>query len=237
MFISLNNAVCLSLVPKIKWQVLSNFLHNSCLCRDINCVENVIFIELFNQWYPLFRFIRNFFPLRSDSVWYTIYHRVIRALLILPLSESVPHSDSISSHFAPKTRTFSHRWSLLISCENLNLSLLFITNTYFLLHRYSTATEESSDWEGGGGRLSATFPTSTPEPTFDTEGSESDYIRVRTLEDVRGKKRFKKLHGWSSQTASAPTVVGGGEAKPTFTDISNHFYINSSKESEKAKGR
>ena len=86
--------------------------------------------------------------------------------------------------------------------------------------------------------MSATFPTSTPEPTpFDTDGDDSDYIRVRTLDDVRGKKRFKKLHGWSSQTASAPTVVGGGEAKPTFTDISNHFYINSSNESEKAKKR
>ena len=71
----------------------------------------------------------------------------------------------------------------------------------------------------------------------DTDGDESDYIRVRSLEDVGGKKRFKKLHGWSSQTASAPTVVGGGEAKPTFMDISNHFSINSSKESEKGKRR
>lgn len=91
-------------------------------------------------------------------------------------------------------------------------------------NRYSTATEESSDLDFH--RISTTFPTSTPEPSFGPTDDESVNLRVRTLDDLRGKRRFKQLHGWSSQTASAPTVVGGGDIKPSFSDISNHFFVN-----------
>ncbi|XP_066934100.1 contactin-associated protein-like 2 [Clytia hemisphaerica] len=73
-------------------------------------------------------------------------------------------------------------------------------------NRYSTATEEESDWDIY--RLSTTFPTSTPEPSYGPTDDESVTMRVRTLEDVRGKRRFKRLTGWGSRTASAPTVVG-----------------------------
>ena len=73
-------------------------------------------------------------------------------------------------------------------------------------NRYSTATEEESDWDIY--RLSTTFPTSTPEPSYGPTDDESVNMRVRTLEDIRGKRRFKGLTGWGSRTASAPTVVG-----------------------------
>jgi len=75
-------------------------------------------------------------------------------------------------------------------------------------NRYSTATEEESDWDIY--RLSTTFPTSTPEPSYGPTDDDESHIgmRVRTLEDVRGKRRFKGLTGWGSRTASAPTVVG-----------------------------
>lgn len=73
-------------------------------------------------------------------------------------------------------------------------------------NRYSTATEEESDWDIY--RLSTTFPTSTPEPSYGPTDDESVGMRVRTLEDIRGKRRFKGLQGWGSRTASAPTVVG-----------------------------
>lgn len=73
-------------------------------------------------------------------------------------------------------------------------------------NRYSTASEENSDWDIY--RLSTSFPTSTPEPSYCLTDEESVNMRVRTLDDVRGKKRLKRLSGWGSRTASAPTVVG-----------------------------
>ena len=73
-------------------------------------------------------------------------------------------------------------------------------------NRYSTATEEESDWDIY--RLSTTFPTTTPDLSYGPTDDESVNMRVRTLEDIRGKPRFKGMTGWGSRTASAPTVVG-----------------------------
>ena len=85
-------------------------------------------------------------------------------------------------------------------------------------NRYSTATEEESDWDIY--RLSTTFPTSTPEPSYGPTDDEGITMRVRTLEDLRGKRRFQRLTGWGSRTASAPTVVGGSskQSLPNMDD-------------------
>lgn len=87
-------------------------------------------------------------------------------------------------------------------------------------NRYSTATEDQSDWDIY--RLSTTFPTSTPEPSYGPTDDESVGIRVRTLEDLRGKRRFKRLTGWGSRTASAPTVVGSN-SKQSISDKIDDF--------------
>eukprot|EP00795_Rhopilema_esculentum_P001530 gene1530-15976_t len=60
----------------------------------------------------------------------------------------------------------------------------------------------SSDWEF---RIGTSFPTSTPDESTTT--SEED-MRVRTLEDVRGRRKYGRLGTWGSRTASAPTLGG-----------------------------
>ena len=60
----------------------------------------------------------------------------------------------------------------------------------------------SSDWEF---RIGTSFPTSTPDESTTT--SEED-MRVRTLEDIRGRRRYGRLGAWGSRTASAPTLGG-----------------------------
>ncbi len=60
----------------------------------------------------------------------------------------------------------------------------------------------SSDWEF---RIGTSFPTSTPDESTTT--SEED-MRVRTLEDIRGRRRYGRLGTWGSRTASAPTLGG-----------------------------
>ena len=60
----------------------------------------------------------------------------------------------------------------------------------------------SSDWEF---RVGNAFPTSTPDESTTT--SEED-MRVRTLEDVRGRRKYGRLGTWGSRTASAPTLGG-----------------------------
>lgn len=60
----------------------------------------------------------------------------------------------------------------------------------------------SSDWEF---RIGNSFPTSTPDESTTT--SEED-MRVRTLEDVRGRRKYGRLGTWGSRTASAPTLGG-----------------------------
>ena len=60
----------------------------------------------------------------------------------------------------------------------------------------------SSDWEF---RIGTSFPTSTPDASTTT--SEED-MRVRTLEDVRGRRKYGRLGTWGSRTASAPTLGG-----------------------------
>ena len=64
------------------------------------------------------------------------------------------------------------------------------------------ASVASSDWDF---RIQTSFPTSTPDESTTT--SEED-IRIRTLEDVRGRRRYGRLGGWSNRTASAPTLGG-----------------------------
>ena len=60
----------------------------------------------------------------------------------------------------------------------------------------------SSDWEF---RVGNAFPTSTPDESTTT--SEED-MRVRTLDDVRGRRKYGRLGTWGSRTASAPTLGG-----------------------------
>lgn len=60
----------------------------------------------------------------------------------------------------------------------------------------------SSDWEF---RVGTSFPTSTPDESTTT--SEED-MRIRTLEDVRGRRKYGRLGTWGSRTASAPTLGG-----------------------------
>ena len=60
----------------------------------------------------------------------------------------------------------------------------------------------SSDWEF---RVGNAFPTSTPDESTTT--SEED-MRVRTLDDIRGRRKYGRLGTWGSRTASAPTLGG-----------------------------
>nr|CRX73256.1 Contactin-associated protein 2-like [Hydra vulgaris] len=148
-------------------------------------------------------------------------------ILTLPASSSSVR-DSIDT-------LFSKPWLITIVCIGVLLCLLLVVLVFILFrqnlgsllikcvygkhvnkpkieiedyNRYSTVTENQSDWDIH--HLSTTFPTSTPAPSYgptDDEESTVD-IRCRTVDDLRVKRSLKKLTNWGSRTASAPTVMG-----------------------------
>ena len=130
---------------------------------------------------------------------------------------------------------FSKPWLITIVCVGVLLCLLLVVLVFILFrqhvgdllikcvygnhvnkpkieiedyNRYSTVTENQSDWDIH--HLSTTFPTSTPAPSYGLTDDEENTIdmRCRTVEDVRVKRSFKRIKTWGSHTASAPTVMG-----------------------------